>query len=216
MDVAKIRADFPILSRTVRDGKPLEKNVLPKIDFATVYVWQDLGRTTQRLILIFLAGGVLSVAASGAPQVGALQMGLMIQLVLLFLLTGVAVRGVGRDCEIVFAVAIAAGAGLLVLKFWVTFVQMYVAGKIFSWVSPFLDFANVRFFGQYQAYALLLITLPIKTLALTRSWRAIVYLIAVNFWALQWMVGSRAVWAGFIAAAVVIAVFMRKGRPVFL
>src|SRR5260221_10859425 len=48
--------------------------LLPKIDFATVYVWQGLGRTTQRLILIFLAGGVLSVAASGAPQVGALQM----------------------------------------------------------------------------------------------------------------------------------------------
>ena len=186
--------------------------LLPRIAFATVHEWLSLGRTTQWLIAIFLAGGVLSAAASGAPQVGALQMGLMTQLVLLFLLTGVATRGAGRDGEIVFALAITAGAGLLVLKFWVTFVQMYVAGKVFSWVSPFLDFANVRFFGQYQAYALLLITLPIKPLGLTRSWRAIVYLIAANFWALQWMVGSRAVWAGFLAAAIVIAVFMRTGR----
>ena len=186
--------------------------LLPKIAFATVNVWQSLGRTTQWLIAIFLAGGALSAAASGAPQVGALQMGLMIQLVLLFLLTGVAARSAGRDGEIVFAVAIAAGAGLLMLKFWFTFVQMYVAGNTFSWVSPFLNFANVRFFGQYQAYALLLITLPIKPLGLTQSWRAIVYLIAANFWALQWMVGSRAVWVGFIAAAFVIAVFMHRGR----
>ena len=89
---------------------------------------------------------------------------------------------------------------------------MYVAGNTFSWVSPFLDFANVRFFGQYQAYALLLITLPIKFLGLTRSWRGIVYLIAANFWALQWMLGSRAVWVGFAVAVILIAVFMRKGR----
>ena len=186
--------------------------LLPKIAFATVHEWLSLGRTTQWLIAIFLAGGVLSAAASGAPQVGALQMGLMMQLVLLFLLTGVAARGAGKDGEIVFAVAIAAGAGLLALKFWVTFVQMYVAGNTFSWVSPFLDFANVRFFGQYQAYALLLITLPIKFLGLTRSWRGIVYLIAANFWALQWMLGSRAVWVGFAIAVILIAVFMRKGR----
>src|SRR6185369_9637865 len=110
------------------------------------------------------------------------------------------------------AVAVAAGAGLLGLKFWITFVQTYVEGQAFAWVSPFLDFANVRFFGQYQAYALFLITLPLKSLRLTRAWRAVVYLIAANFWALQWMVGSRAVWVGFLAAVVLIAVFMQKGR----
>ena len=186
--------------------------LVPQIARAAISFWLSLGRTTRWLLAIFMAGGAWSAFASHATQIGALQMGLMTQLVLLFLLTGVAVRQAGKEGEIVFAVAIAAGAGLLVLKFWVTFVQMYVAGKTFSWVSPFLDFANVRFFGQYQAYALLLITLPIKPLGLSRSWRAIVYLIAINFWALQWMVGSRAVWAGFIAAIMLIAIFMRNGR----
>ena len=186
--------------------------LLPKIARATISLWLNLGRATRWLMAIFLAGGAWSAIASDAMQIGVLQMGLMTQLVLLFLLTGVAARRAGKDGEIVLAVAITAGAGLLVLKFWVTFVQMYVAGKTFSWVSPFLDFANVRFFGQYQAYALLLITLPITRLGLTRSWRAIVYLIAANFWALQWMVGSRAVWAGFVAAVILIAVFMRAGR----
>jgi len=186
--------------------------LLPRIAFATVSFWEGLGHITRWLILVFLVGGTLSAIASGATQLGVLQMGLMAQLLLLFLLTGVAARHAGKDGEIVLAVAIAAGAGLLVLKFWIAFVQMYVEGRTFSWVSPFLDFANVRFFGQYQAYALLLVTLPIRPLRLTGSWRAIIYLIAANFWALQWMVGSRAVWAGFAAALILIAVFMRSGR----
>ena len=186
--------------------------LLPRMASSIVSFWESLGGTTRWLILVFLFGGTLSAIASGTAHVGVLQMGLMAQLVLLFLLTGVAARRAGKDGAIVLAVAVAAGAGLLVLKFWIAFVQMYIEGKTFSWVSPFLDFANVRFFGQYQAYALLLITLPIKPLRLTRAWRAIVYLIAANFWALQWMVGSRAVWAGFAVAGILIAVFLRSGR----
>ena len=186
--------------------------LVPQIATATVSFWGRLGRTTRGLITIFLAGGALSALTSGTTQVGVLQIGLMVQLVLLFLLTGIASDDGGKDNENVLAVSITAGAGLLVLKFWIAFIDAYVDGKMFFWVSPFLDFANVRFFGQYQAYALLLITLPIKLLRLTRSWRAIVYLIAINFWALQWMVGSRAVWAGFVAAIMLIAIFMRNGR----
>ena len=186
--------------------------LVPQIATATVFFWGRLGRTTRGLIAIFLAVGALSALASGTTQVGVLQIGLVVQLVLLFLLTGIAADGAGKDNGIVLAVSITAGAGLLVLKFWIAFIDAYVDGRMFFWVSPFLDFANVRFFGQYQAYSLLLITLPMKLLRLTRSWRAIVYLIAINFWALQWMVGSRAVWAGFVAAIMLIAIFMRNGR----
>jgi len=186
--------------------------VAPQIATATVSFWGGLGRTTRGLITIFLAGGALSAIVSETTQFGVLQMGLMAQLVLLFLLAGIAAGRAGKDNEIVLAVSITAGAGLLVLKFWIAFIEAYVDGRMFFWVSPFLDFANVRFFGQYQAYTLLLIILPTKLLGLTRSWRAIVYLIAINFWALQWMVGSRAVWAGFVAAIMLMAVIMRNGR----
>lgn len=186
--------------------------LVPRVATATVSFWGRLGRTTRGLVTFFLAGGAFSALASGSTQVGVLQIGLMGQLVLLFLLTGIATAGAGKDNENVIAISITAGAGLLVLKFWIVFIDAYVDGRMFFWVSPFLDFANVRFFGQYQAYALLLITLPMKLLRLTRSWRAIVYLIAINFWALQWMVGSRAVWAGFVAAIILVAIFMRNGR----
>ena len=186
--------------------------LVPQVATATASFWGRLGRTTRGLIMIFLGGGALSALASGTIQVGILQIGLMVQLVLLFLLTGSAADGARKDNENALAISITAGAGLLVLKFWIAFIDAYVDGRMFSWVSPFLDFANVRFFGQYQAYALLLITLPIRLLRLTPSWRAIVYLIAINFWALQWMLGSRAVWAGFVAAIMLIAIFMRIGR----
>ena len=117
---------------------------LPKMASATVTFWESLGGISRWLILIFLFGGTLSAIASGTTHIGVLQMGLMAQLALLFLLTGVAVRRAGKDGEIVLAIAITAGAGLLVLKFWIAFMQMYVEGRTFSWVSPFLDFANDR------------------------------------------------------------------------
>src|SRR5581483_2043419 len=84
--------------------------------------------------------------------------------------------------------------------------------KAFSWVSPFLQFANVRFFGQYQAYTLLLLTLPAALLPLSGRWRGLLYFVAANFWALQWLVGARAVWIGFAAAVLAVAVLARAGR----
>jgi len=174
--------------------------------------WTALGRPARACIAILIGGGALSAAFSSAQQVGLLQVGLIILLLWLFLCTCAIVRKLGRQAETVLAVGICVGAGLAVMRFWVTFIQCLDTGRGFSWVSPFLEFANVRFFGQYQAYTLLLVALPASLSKLSRSWRIVVYLVAASFWSLQWMVGSRAVWAGFVAAMVVVALCMRKGR----
>lgn len=189
---------------------------VPAVSAALVPCWLALSRGARWLIAVFLAGGAISAAVSVAPQIGALQIGLVTLLVVLFFLVCVTVRALRREAETVLAVAIFAGAGLVVLKFWVTYVLYLVEGKTFSWVSPFLDFANVRFFGQYQAYALLLVTLPVVFLALSPKWRIFIYFVAASFWSLQWMVGSRAVWVGFAAATAVISLFMRQGRARWL
>jgi len=83
-------------------------------------------------------------------------------------------------------------------------------------VSPFLDFANVRFFGQYQAYVLLLLPAVAYLLPLNGLARFSVYLVSASFWSFQFMVGTRAVWVGLIAAVVAIAVFMRSERLLWL
>jgi putative inorganic carbon (HCO3(-)) transporter len=46
----------------------------------------------------------------------------------------------------------------------------------------------------------------------SRTVRLMLYFLAANFWALQWMVGTRAVWAGFAVAAITVLAFGRGYR----
>lgn len=190
--------------------------LLPSIRAVVAGAWGALGIAARALIVLVLAGGAVSAAFSDAPKLGVLEISLVTQLVLLFLCIFGAVRTLRDKVESVLAVAICAGAALLVLEFWVTQTLFMFEGKAFQWVSPFLDFANVRFFSQYQAYTLLLIPLAGALPGTARRWQALVYLIAANFWALQWMVASRAVWVGLAVALISVLVLMRRGRIVWL
>ncbi len=190
--------------------------LLPAVRGAVAGAWFALGKLPRVLIAVMIVGGALSAASSGAPHLGALEIALVAQLVLLFLFVGAAVRVLREKAESVLAVAIACGAALVSVKFWVTQVSFLLEGKQFQWISPFLDFANVRFFSQYQAYALLLIPLAAALPGMSRTWRIVVYFIAANFWALQWMVGSRAVWLGATAGTIAVLALTRRGRIAWL
>jgi O-antigen ligase len=190
--------------------------LLPAVRSAVAGAWLALGNLPRALIAVMIVGGALSASFSGAPRLGALEIALVAQLMLLFLLVSAAVRVLKEKAESVLAVAIASGAALVSVKFWVTQVLFLLEGKQFQWVSPFLDFANVRFFSQYQAYALLLIPLAAALPGMSRTWRIAVYVIAANFWALQWMVGSRAVWIGAMAGTIAVLALMRRGRIAWL
>ncbi|MGH8677109.1 MAG: O-antigen ligase family protein, partial [Burkholderiales bacterium] len=183
---------------------------------ALLYGWKSLGRIPRALIVTLLAGGALSAWVSPSAQLGALEIGLVMQLVILFLAVSGAVRDGRLHAETLLSIAVCSGAALFVLKFWLRWFLYLSEGKLFPWLSPFQDFANVRFFSQYQAYSLFLIMLPAFLLRLTWTWRIVIYIIAANFWSLQWMVGARGVWAGFAAAAVMVLVFAKNGRLAWL
>lgn len=185
---------------------------VPSVSRAVTEAWLGLRTGVRWLLLVFVAGGAVSALVSPAPHTGTQQVALNIQLIAVLLLVCAAVRKEGAAVEKPLVVAIFAGAALFTLKFWTTCILYFLEGKQFSWVSPFMDFANVRFFGQYQAYVLLLMVLPVPLLALRGFWRVAAYLMAANFWALQWMVGSRAVWVGFVAAMVVTTVALPGKR----
>ena len=189
---------------------------LPAVRGAVTGAWFALGNLPKGLIAVVIFGGALSASYSGAPHLGALEVGLVAQLVLLFLLVSAAVRVLKEKAESALAVAIACGAGLVSVKFWVTQLLFLIEGKRFQWVSPFLDFANVRFFNQYQAYALLLLPLAAALPGMSRTWRIVVYVIAANFWALQWMAGSRSVWVGAMAGTIAVLALSRRGRIAWL
>lgn len=173
---------------------------------------QLAGDRAQWLLGTFLALGLLSTIVSPAPHLGALEMAVIIQCLLLFLAVLSMVRHGQDKVETVLSVSFALGSALLVLKFWLTYTIYFFEGKAFSWISPFLDFANVRFFSQYQAYTLFMVCLPAATLRMGGLGRSFIYVIAANFWALQWMVGTRAVWVGCIAAILLVSLCMRNGR----
>ncbi len=190
--------------------------LLPAIRGAVTGAWLALGILPRMLIAVMITGGALSAWFSGAPNLGALEIALVTQLVLVFLVLNAAVRVLKDKAESALAVAICAGAALVGVKFWVTQVFYLIEGKQFQWLSPFLDFANVRFFSQYQAYALLLIPLAAALPGISRAWRIAVYVIAANFWALQWMIASRSVWLGAMASAIAVLALTRSGRIAWL
>ena len=190
--------------------------LLPSFADAVVASWVALGKLARALIAILLAGGALSAWNSGSVKFGALEIALNAQLVVLFLVLCAAARTEKQKTETALAIALSAGAAMFVLKFWTTYVLYVFEGKDFPWLTPFLDFANVRFFSQYQAYSLLLILLPASLLNLQNNWKVLLYIVAVNCWALQWIVSTRAVWAGFALAVLVVLLFARHGRMTWL
>ncbi|HWA12070.1 MAG TPA: O-antigen ligase family protein [Burkholderiales bacterium] len=160
----------------------------------------------------WLAVGLCSAAVSAAPKVGFQQISLLVLLAWLTFAVAGQVRTQGQAAQRLLAVACALGAGLVLAQFWATILESVASGRAFSWISPFLDFANVRFFGQYQAYALLLAPLPLLMLRLTPAWRIVAGFVASGFWMLQWLAGSRAVWVGALVAFAAAAALMGKGR----
>ncbi|MEO8166294.1 MAG: O-antigen ligase family protein, partial [Betaproteobacteria bacterium] len=190
--------------------------VIPNIRLAVTLAWLSLHKYARILLVVLLAGGTLSVAASEAPHMGSIEVALVAQLILLMLVVSAATRE-GKDrADHVFVIAIFAGAALFVLKFWVTYVLYAFESKVFPWDSPFIVFANVRFFSQYQAYTLLLMILPGLVPGTSRFARGMFFLVAANFWALHWMVGTRAAWLGLLVGFATVLIFMRQGRLAWL
>lgn len=190
--------------------------LLPAVGGALAQSWGAISAWPRRLLLLLLGGGSLSAVVSTAPRIGLLHVAVIAQLVVTALVVSAAVRREPEQAQRVLLVAVFGGAALVTLDFWVTFSLYLLEGKLFPWISPFLDFANVRFFSQYQAYAVLLVPLPVLALRLGWPLKALVYLVAANFWALQWMVGTRAVWIGLLAALLVVGLFVRNGRSRWL
>ena len=189
---------------------------LPRIRDGVLTAWSDLGRRVQTMWVVFLVGGIASAVFSESPNLAALELGLVTQLAFLTLLICALVRQNGISADKSLAVAVCAGAALICVQFWLMQAISIFEGRRFSWVHPFLEFANVRFFSQYQSYVLFLLPLPMLLLRLSWKWKAVLYVVAANFWALQWMVGTRAVWIGFAAAMLAVCAMTRSGRVAFV
>ncbi len=109
-----------------------------------------------------------------------------------------------------FVASIAFGAVIFVVHFITSFLAAVSIGATFSWFSPFVSFGHVRFFSQYQAYTLPILSLPLIVFNLPLRWRIIAMLLLVCFWALHFLSGSRSVWVAIIVTTLFLLVFMRQ------
>jgi len=190
--------------------------LLPDFARAVTSRWLTMDWKVRSSIAILIIGGVLSSANSAAAKLGYLEVALLVQLFTLFLVVSTVIRKQGLDAEKILITAIFCGAMLCVLKFWVIYIDYALEGKYFPWISPFLEFANVRFFSQYQAYSLLLVGIAGDALRVGKIGRMFVLFVSANFWALHWMVGTRAAWLGLFVAIATVSACKQRDRLMWL
>lgn len=110
----------------------------------------------------------------------------------------------------IFVASIAASTLLFAMHFVLAYSAALNAGSTFDWVTPFVTFANIRHFSQFQAYTLPLAVLPMLVFNLPSRWRIASLLLASLWWSLNFSAGSRSVWVALAFMTLAISVFIGK------
>ncbi len=110
--------------------------------------------------------------------------------------------------DLIFSSSLVVGALIFLIIFALSFRGAIAAGRPFSWVTPFVTFANIRFFSQFQAYTLPLLVLP---LFVAPKWgRTIAIPVAGFWWALHFASGTRSLWLALLVTTLVMAFWLRQ------
>lgn len=115
-----------------------------------------------------------------------------------------------RLTDRLFTASLTAGALIFVVVFAVAYAASVSTNISFSWVTPFVNFANVRFFSQYQAYTLPLLIIPAIAFNLPGRWRVAALLLTSLWWTLHFTSGTRSVWVASVVTALVMTVSLRR------
>lgn len=161
--------------------------------------------------------GMVTVLWAGASALQArfpLLSGQEISLFFLLALFGGTCAQLAQENRIFVDRVFSSSFGAAALVFTVVFAMAYAASiqaaTPFSWVTPFVSFANIRYFSQYQAYTLPILVLPALVFNLPRRWRMVGLLLASLWWALHFASGTRAVWVAVVVTALVMAVGLKR------
>jgi len=171
----------------------------------------------QRSVLLFALLAVCSAALAARPFWAFEELALTF-LLFIAVLTVVACfdRQSRAALDAALMIAFMASAALFVSVFTIAQIGAHDAGAKFQWFAPFVSFANVRFFSQYQAYTLPLMVLPLVAFRVPRRWRIGAFLIGAIWWALQIAICTRAVWFGLLVELVFLVWFLRNEAKRFL
>jgi O-antigen ligase len=154
--------------------------------------------------------GTLSSFRAASPMMAVQEIALVLLLGLLAL--SVASLAIENRKAVDFSLLLAfeASALFFIVMFWMAQLAAIRINQPFEWIHPFVTFANVRHFSQFQAYTLPLLIVPLASVKVTPRWRMAAYLLAAHWWALQFAVGTRAIWFAGAFSAGLLFVFLRR------
>ncbi len=175
------------------------------------------GNQVVRCSLLLL--GVLAVGSglrAALPGMALQEVALLILLGVLTLSVVSLVTANGSLADRCLLAAFIGSALVFMCVFWMAYLAARNTGLPFEWIHPFVTFANVRHFSQFQAYTLPLLVVPVASVALPRRWRTAAFLLSAHWWALQFAVGTRAVWFASGCSAVLLLLLLRRDTLLYL
>ena len=168
----------------------------------------------QRGLLLLALLGFASGLQAALPGMALQELALWM-LLGVFTLTSISVTAANRTLvDRLLLIAFQGSALVFIVVFWMGQLAARETEQPFEWLHPFVTFANVRHFSQFQAYTLPVLTVSVALAGISRYRRSGAFLLAAHWWALQFAVGTRAVWfAGACTVALLPLLLKRDAFP---
>ena len=160
--------------------------------------------------------GLVSALRASVPTMALREVALFVLLGMLSL-SVLALAGANqRIVDVAILAALQGSALVFIVVFWMARIAASQMSQPFEWIHPFISFANVRHFSQFQSYTLPLLVLPLLMSGLSLRWKVGAFLIAVHWWALQFAVGTRAIWFAVAVSAAILLFALRRDAVPYL
>lgn len=173
-------------------------------------------RFVQLALLVFTSLTLISAHRAAMPMMAVQEVALLLLLGLLALSIAAMAAANRGAVDLALLAAYEGSVLIFIVVFWMAQVAAIHMNQPFEWIHPFITFANVRHFSQFQAYTLPLLVLPLASPRVPFRWRAAAFLVATHWWTLQFAVGTRAIWFAAAFSAAISLLVLRRESSTYL
>lgn len=189
---------------------------IPSLRSGMVHVLREGPKPLQLGLVSVVLLALISALRAAMPMMALQEVALLALLCVLALSVAALATANRKAVDIALLAAFEASVLVFIVVFWMARIAAIHVNQAFEWESPFITFANVRHFSQFQAYTLPLLAVPLASARLAFRWRVAAFLVAAHWWALQFAVGTRAVWFAIALSALILAVILRREALAYL
>ena len=185
---------------------------LAALYLVTAHTRPVLDRHTSILLLVVIAGGLISSAIAHQPLWALTEVALMTGSLILFMASAAFRHKHGMALDTVLYGAVALLCGLKILLFFAMYFVSLTQTN--ATLNPWLlmqGFSNLRFYGQFQTLTLSLLALPLLAPRFRRYMLPALLLLSL-WWMLAIISGTRGTWMAMAVTMLVMSLVSPKGR----